>query len=155
MTGYKKKIRKKNAFAPKNLYYDKEEDCSICPSGEPMYKQETFLKKSSTGFKQNITAYQAKSCSGCPIREGCHKAAGDRIILINHNLNRLKEKADALLLSKRGIKNRKRRLCDVESVFGNIKNNHHFRRFMLRGIEEVNVETGLLALAHNLRKKSA
>ncbi|WP_438940068.1 transposase, partial [Chitinophaga hostae] len=40
-------------------------------------------------------------------------------------------------------------------VFGNIKQNHHFRRFMLRGIEKVEIETGLLALAHNLRKKIA
>ncbi|MGN8037435.1 transposase, partial [Chitinophaga sp. 22321] len=32
---------------------------------------------------------------------------------------------------------------------------HHFRRFMLRGIEKVEIETGLLALAHNLRKKIA
>jgi hypothetical protein len=39
-------------------------------------------------------------------------------------------------------------------VFGNIKSNHHFKRFMLRGIQKVNIETGLLALAHNLRKKA-
>jgi hypothetical protein len=43
----------------------------------------------------------------------------------------------------------------VEPVFGNIKNNYHFKRFMLRGIQKVNNETGLLALAHNLRKKTA
>jgi imidazole glycerol phosphate synthase subunit HisF len=40
-------------------------------------------------------------------------------------------------------------------VFGNIQNNHHFKRFMLRGIEKVSIETGLVALAHNLRKKTA
>ncbi|MBO9564586.1 MAG: transposase [Niastella sp.] len=42
-----------------------------------------------------------------------------------------------------------------EPVFGNIKHNHQFKRFMLRGIEKITVETGLLALAHNLRKKAA
>ncbi|WP_343690719.1 transposase, partial [Chitinophaga sp.] len=35
------------------------------------------------------------------------------------------------------------------------KSNHNFKRFMLRGIEKVGIETGLLALAHNLRKKTA
>jgi hypothetical protein len=40
-------------------------------------------------------------------------------------------------------------------VFANIKHNHLFKRFMLRGIEKVTIETGLLALAHNLRKKIA
>jgi hypothetical protein len=37
-------------------------------------------------------------------------------------------------------------------VFGNIKNNKDFRKFMLRGLEKVEIEAGLLALAHNLAK---
>ena len=53
------------------------------------------------------------------------------------------------------IKKRKQRCHDVEPVFAAIKNNHHFNRMMLRGIEKVNVETGLLALAHNIGKKVA
>jgi hypothetical protein len=40
-------------------------------------------------------------------------------------------------------------------VFGNIKNNHKFTRFMLRGKNKVTIEFGLLALAQNLRKKAA
>jgi hypothetical protein len=40
-------------------------------------------------------------------------------------------------------------------VFAAIKNNHQFKRFMLKGLEKVTIETGLLALAHNLRKKVA
>jgi len=40
-------------------------------------------------------------------------------------------------------------------VFGNIKHNHKFNRFMLRGKKKVAVEFGLLALAQNLRKKAA
>jgi hypothetical protein len=37
-------------------------------------------------------------------------------------------------------------------VFGNIKSNHHFKRFMLRGIQKVNIKTGLLALAQPKKK---
>jgi hypothetical protein len=59
------------------------------------------------------------------------------------------------LTSEKGIYYRKRRPADVEPVFGNIKSNHGFRRFMLRGKEKVQIEAGLLALAHNLRKKTA
>jgi hypothetical protein len=40
-------------------------------------------------------------------------------------------------------------------VFGNIKNNHKFKRFMLRGKEKVEIEWGLLAIAQNIRKKVA
>ena len=42
--------------------------------------------------------------------------------------------------------------CQATAVFGNIKQNKGFRRFYLRGIEKVNVEIGLLAIAHNLQR---
>jgi hypothetical protein len=50
---------------------------------------------------------------------------------LNYNLNRLKQKADELLLSEEGIKHRKQRPLDVEPVFGNLKNNHHLKRLCL------------------------
>jgi len=34
-----------------------------------------------------------------------------------------------------------------------IKHNHNFKRFILRGLDKEGIEMGLLALAHNLRKK--
>ena len=148
-------IRDKKPFATDKLYYNKEKDCYYCPMGQPMNNIGTTTKKTSTGFKQHITIYQARNCEGCPLRGVCHKAKGNRTIEINHKLKRLKHQADELLLSEQGQRHRKQRPCDVEPVFGNIKNNHHFKRFMLRGIEKVSIETGLLALAHNLRKKAA
>jgi len=39
----------------------------------------------------------------------------------------------------------------VESVFGQIKN-RGFRRFGLRGLKKVNIEFGLVAIAHNMLK---
>jgi len=57
--------------------------------------------------------------------------------------------------SEQGIYHRKKRPCDVELVFANIKNNHYFKRFVLRGKSKVEIEAGLVALAHNLRKKAA
>ncbi|QHS59933.1 transposase [Chitinophaga agri] len=90
-----------------------------------------------------------------PLKEQCHQGKGNRVITINHHLNYLRNKADKRLKTNRGIAKRKQRCYDVEPVFGNIKHNHHFKRFMLRGIEKVTIEAGLLALAHNLRKKTA
>ncbi len=43
---------------------------------------------------------------------------------------------------------------DKEAVFGNIKQNMNFKRFMLRGVNKVKVEIGLIAMAHNLKKYS-
>lgn len=123
--------------------------------GQRMQNVGTHNRITSTGFVQQITKYAANNCSACPLNGVCHKSKGNRIIEVNHHLNTLKEKANQHLLSEEGIKKRKQRCHDIEPVFANIKNNHGFKRFMLRGKEKVMIETGLLALAHNLRKKAA
>lgn len=57
-----------------------------------------------------------------------------------------------LLNTKRGIALRKQRCYDVEPVFAQIKHNKNFKRFFLRGKAKVEIETALLAIAHNLKK---
>uniref|UniRef100_UPI00406CEB6A transposase n=1 Tax=Paenibacillus sp. FSL L8-0340 TaxID=2954685 RepID=UPI00406CEB6A len=39
-------------------------------------------------------------------------------------------------------------------MFGQLKNNRGFRRFLLRGMEKVTLEVGWLSLAHNLLKQA-
>jgi hypothetical protein len=58
------------------------------------------------------------------------------------------------LLSKKDKVHRSKRPVDVEPVFGILKQNKSFRRFSQRGIEKVNIEFGLLAIVHNLKKLS-
>ncbi|WP_409021386.1 transposase [Dyadobacter sp. CY261] len=99
--------------------------------------------------------YNASNCVRCPLNGACHKSKGNRIIQVNVNLGRQKQQADQLLRSDEGIKKRKKRCFDVEPVFGNIKHNHSFRRFMLRGRQKVEIEWGLIAIAQNIRKKAA
>jgi len=145
----------RNPFAAENFPYDARKKAYCCPAGKSMKKIGTKTESNKTGFKQTYTLYQAKKCSGCPLRKQCHSQKGNRIIKVNHNLNRLKLQADKRLKTKRGIQKRKQRCFDTEPVFAQIKYNHHFKRFLLRGFEKVTVELGLLALAHNLRKKAA
>lgn len=54
-----------------------------------------------------------------------------------------------------GVKLRKRRCCEVEQIFGQIKANKRFKWFLLKGLLKVNVEIGLLALAQNFQKMSS
>lgn len=148
-------IQNKRAFTADKLYYNIEQDYYVCPMGQHMQNTGTYNKVTTTGFIQTVTKYQAKNCSTCPLNGTCHKSKGDRIIEINHQLNELRQQANQRLLSEEGIKKRKQRCWDAEPVFANIKNNHGFKRFMLRGKQKVSIEAGLLALAHNLRKKTA
>src|SRR5665647_1997910 len=142
-------IQNKKPFIADKLHYNKEEDYYVCPMGQHMENKGTYSKITATGFIQEVTKYQAKNCNGCPLNGSCHKSNGNRIIEVNHHLNKLKQQANQRLLSEEGIKKRKQRCHDVEPVFANIKNNHGFKRFMLRGKQKVTIEAGLLAIAHN------
>lgn len=145
----------KYPFAPERLFYNPLKDCYICPMGQQMDYIGPANWKTSTGFEQSSRRYEAKNCLGCPLNGVCHKSKGNRIIVINVNLIRQKERAEQLLITEEGIRHRKKRCYDVEPVFANIKHNHGFRRFMLRGKEKVAIEWGLLAIAQNIRKKAA
>lgn len=146
---------KKYPFAADHLYYNEEQDFYVCPMGQHMNKVATYKKQNDNGFEQTITKYQAINCSGCPLRGACHQSKENRIIEVNHNLNRHKQKAREVITSEEGIKHRKQRAKDVEAVFGNIKQNKGFRRFLLRGKTKVTTEFGWVAIAHNLKKKAA
>lgn len=149
------KYNNKKVFSAEKLFYNHEKDCYICPMGQQMDYIGNSKRITTTGFKQISKRYQAKNCSNCPLNGVCHKSKGNRIIEINENLEKYKVAAYELLNSERGIEKRKQRCHDVETVFGNIKQNHGFRRFMLRGKQKVAIEWGLLAIAQNIRKKAA
>lgn len=160
ITGYVKhnqfdreqRSKEKDWFKSENLEHDKKKDIVYCPIGKPMHNIGTSTRITANGFKQTQTNYQATKCKGCPIRDVCHSQKGNRIAGINHRLRKLKEQANLRLKTEQGIKYRKTRPADIEPVFANIKHNKNFKRFMLRGIKKVEIETGLLAIAHNLAK---
>ena len=145
----------KQPFSQDKLFYNTEKDCYTCPMGQPMHYIGDTTRKTSTGFEQTSRRYQAINCTNCPINGICHKSKYNRVIEINVRLQAYKQRAHEILNSEEGIKRRKQRCCDVEPIFGNIKHNHGFRRFMLRGKEKVAIECGLLAIAQNIRKKAA
>lgn len=150
-----KKRMDKTPFHSDKLFYNPQQDCYYCPMGQKMEFKCTTKRKTQAGYEQTYSVYQAQNCEGCPLRSTCHKSKGHRKIQVNHNLNRLKKKAREKLTSAQGIKHRKKRPCDVEAVFGNLKQNKNFKRFILRGMEKVEIETALLAIAMNLKKMAA
>jgi hypothetical protein len=150
-----KKFQQKNPFRAENLYYNPDENCCYCPTGQKMSYIGKGKKKTSTGFEQTYSRYQAQNCLGCPLRGACHKSKGNRIIEVNHKLIAYKRKAREKLLDEQGIVHRKKRPADVEATFGLIKHNMKFKRFNLRGLEKAETEIGLLSIAHNLIKISA
>jgi len=143
-----------NPFAIEQLKYDKEGDFYVCPHGDKLTKIKEGIRNTSTGYKVEISYYQASQCEGCPLRGSCHQQEGNRIIEVNHRVKELREKAGGLLQSEKGKAHLRKRRVEVESVFGQIKFNNGFNRFRLRGLIKVELEFLLVAIAHNLRKLS-
>jgi transposase len=148
------KEKAKPTFHVDNLFYNKQTNCYYCPMGQTMNFIGTSVEKTQAGYERTLSRYQAQNCNGCPIRGACHKGKDNRIIEVSHRLNELKALARERLLSEKGKAHRSKRPVDVEPVFGILKQNKGFRRFSLRGIDKVNIEFGLLAIAHNLKKLS-
>ena len=144
----------RSSFYADQLHYNETEDYVVCPMGQHMQNIGTYKARNKSGYEQQITKYQAQNCNRCPLRGMCHKQTGNRIIEVNHRLRKFKQQAAQKLRSEEGIRKRKKRCIDVEPIFANWKQNKHFRRFHLRGKDKVNIEIGLIAIAHNLQKLS-
>ena len=74
------------------------------------------------------------------------------MIQIGVELEKYRQQARDRLNSEEGRVLRSRRSVEVETVFGRLKQNWGFRRFLLRGTEKVSTEWGILSIAHNIAK---
>ena len=146
---------KENIFLKEHFKYEAEKDKYICPAGKQMRLIEEKERKSKNGYISKIKVYEsAYDCTKCKLKAKCTESKR-RTIHINEELEGYKARARELLNSEAGIQLRKERGVDVETPYGNIKQNYRFRRFMLRGKNKVTIEMGLLSIGHNLRKIAA
>lgn len=135
-----------------NLYYNASGDYYICPMGQKMKKIYTSRAVTDLGYVTEKKLYKAIRCEGCPMRGICNKSKTNKIISVNHNLERHKERVRKNLNCFEGRYHRSQRPIEPEAVFGQIKYNKKFNRFLLKGLTGTTVEFGLVAIAHNLGK---
>ena len=146
---------KPNPFHPESLYYNKEEDYYICPMGQHMKRIGIKKGETDSGYVTESIRYQAVRCEGCPLRGLCFKAKGNRIIEVNHRLNEYKQRARERLTSEEGIMHRGRRCIEPEAVFGQMKNNMHYKRFRHFYKDKANMDFAFFAIAFNIKKMCA
>ncbi len=139
-------------FHVDSLPYDAARDVFTCPAGKSMPYLRTEHRKTENGFPIEHRIYTGEDCAACPLKEKCTRAEGNRLIRVSFRLRKFRQQARENLLSETGQRLRKQRGIDVEPVFGQVKEDRGFRRFLLRGLQKVTVECGLLCLAHDLAK---
>jgi transposase len=146
---------RKALFRSENLPYDAEKDEFICPANQRLTYRFTGHEKSENGYRIEVKHYEASGCNTCPLKPECTRAKDNRHMRVSFRLQRFREQAKANLLSEVGKALRVQRNVEVETFFGQVKHNMHFRRFSLRGLDKVKTEWGLVCIAHNLRKVAA
>lgn len=145
-------LLRKELFRSGNFPYDELNDTFTCPAGKPLTYRYTGHEKSDHGYSIETRHYEAMDCNSCPFKPECTRAKGNRHLRVSFRLRRFREQAKSNLLSEQGRKLRIQRNVEVETFFGQVKHNMHFRRFHLRGLEKVKTEWGLVCIAHNLQK---
>ena len=133
-------------FGKDEFSYDPERDLYTCPAGE-------FLVPRMRNVARSLIGYRAQSgtCEACPLRSDCTTSKTGRQILRHFDeeyVDRVKGYRGTFLYEKAL---RKRRVW-VEPLFAEAKDWHGMRRFRLRRLEKVNIETLLIASGQNVKR---
>jgi transposase len=125
--------------------YDAQADQVICPQGQTLGFARTQAQKGQT-----VRVYRCEH-HGCAVRSQCTRDQKARrmVEIWSHTLavqrmrDRLKEPEAARQLSKRAEV--------VERKFGQVKQHEDFRRWTVRGMENVNAQWAMICSTLNLR----
>ena len=149
----KKRKYKANPYSIENMKYDENTDSYICANGDVLnfaYEKEETTKY---GYKVKTKYYRNKSCEGCPHAGKCHKSKrGFRELKVSPEFLRQRKKSLENIVSKEGTKLRVNRSIQVEGVFGILKQDFRFKRFLMRGKRNIETQFFLLAFAFNVEK---
>ena len=140
------------AFHRSSFRFNDQGNYWRCPQDRKLIWVKSYVETTATGYEKHMEQYQCQDCSDCAFAQQCKKGAGNRTISYSPVLENYKQQAKQNLCSEEGEELRKRRGMEVETPFGDIKYNRNYRRFILRGLQNVYTESGLLAIAYNLRK---
>jgi len=148
----KPELIRKKMFRSESFPYDEEKDEFICPANQRLSYRFTRTYTSANAYQSERRFYECDHCFACPLKSDCTRAKGNRRIQMSFRLRQFRAQARSNLLSDQGKALRCERVTEVETVFGQIKHNQRFRRFLLRGLDKTKTEWGLLCLAHNMKK---
>lgn len=139
---------KEPSFTKDKFSYEKKSDSYVCPLGKVLNFEKKIKRKHK---KYKVKVYRCKNHRECPSRDKCSKDKKGRTIertpyeevIKKHIKKQDNEDQKKLLQSRREI---------VEPVFGWIKHNNSFNRWLYRGLESVTAQWNLACTVVNLKK---
>jgi transposase len=135
-------------YASANFQYDQERDEVICPRGERL----KYERQQSKGPQRPpVRRYRCQSFQGCPVRALCSRnKRGRQIEWSSQHAALRQQQSKRRDPVKRALL--RRRQAIVEPVFGHLKQSEGFRRWTVRGLENVRTQWALVCTAYNLKK---
>jgi transposase len=135
-------------YGSSHFEYDGERDEVICPRGERL----KFEGKQKKGPRQPpVRRYRCHSFRECPVRALCSRSPRGRQIEVGpQHAAMMRQRAKRRDPAKRALL--RRRQVIVEPVFGILKQGEGFRRWTVRGLENVRTQWALVCTAYNLKK---
>ena len=144
---------KTNPYCIEDMKYDEDTDSYICANGDILNFAYEKEETTEYGYKVKTKYYRNKSCEGCPYAGKCHKSKrGFRELKVSPEFLRQRKKSLENIISKEGTKLRVNRSIQVEGVFGILKQDFGFKRFLMRGKRNIETQFFLLAFAFNVEK---
>lgn len=140
-------------YRVENMKYDEENDVYVCENGDILFFSGEKEEITTAGYKVKVRYYRNQSCEGCPYMGKCHRSTrGYREIKVSPEF--IRDRAESLdnITSAEGALLRTNRSIQVEGVFGILKQDFGFRRFLMRGKGKVEMQFFLLAFAFNIKK---
>ena len=142
---FDKEQTRKQKQSPKNIdnwEYDEASDTYKHPDGWEYPFSHTQIRKTETGFEQEIKVYRSSQPAIAP----------QKALYVNERYQELKHQERQALLSEEDSQIFAQRKVDVEPVFGQIKACLGYKRCNLRGKNQVSIDMGLVLMANNLLK---
>ena len=135
-----------------NMEYHEMGYIFVCKAGRILWRVGTKHEKTKTGFISEKAVYRCESCEGCPYRQNCTKAKGDKTLAVSHRFRELRAESQKNITTEFGTQLRMNRSIQAEGAFGVLKQDYGFRRFLCRGSKNIKTEFLLLGLAYNIKK---
>ena len=152
---WKRKSFQKDISKRENMEYDEGSDTYTCHGGKKLRPVYMKKQKSKSGYQSEVTVYECEDCAGCPYKDRCTKALGNKKLYVSKNFLDKRMRSYENILSETGIRYRMNRSIQVEGAFGVLKNDYGFQRFLLRGKTRVKLEILLLCMGYNINKLHA
>jgi transposase len=143
-----------------NMHYDAESDSYLCSNQKKLIKIGTRKAKSKTGYISEKTCYACEECNGCLLKAKCIKGNNSKLPLeerskhfeVSKIFQQKRGETQKRITTEEGKLLRMNRSIQSEGVFGEVKADMEFRRFICRGKQNILAESILLGLAHNVNK---